>query len=131
MKDIGLAVIGCGTIGRIRAELARDYPGIKWLGLCDIRKEVAEKLASDCNADFYTTDFNELLSRSEVNAVIIATEENAHVEPTLKAVEMGHSLFIEKPLATNPLDSRKIIDAIESNSTICCYNRSCYICIFF
>jgi len=116
MKDIGLAVIGCGTIGRIRAELARDYPGIKWLGLCDIRKEVAEKLASDCNADFYTTDFNELLSRSEVNAVIIATEENAHVEPTLKAVEMGHSLFIEKPLATNPLDSRKIIDAIESNN---------------
>ena len=60
MKDIGLAVIGCGTIGRIRAELARDYPGIKWLGLCDIRKEVAEQLASDCNADFYTTDFNEL-----------------------------------------------------------------------
>ena len=40
MKDIGLAVIGCGTIGRIRAELARDYPGVKWLGLCDIRKDV-------------------------------------------------------------------------------------------
>ena len=116
MKDIGLALIGCGTIGRIRAELARDYPGIKWLGLCDIRKDAAEKLAEDCNADFYTTDFNELLNRSEVDAVIIATEENAHVEPTLKAVEMGHSLFIEKPLATNPKDSRKIIDAIESNN---------------
>ena len=116
MKDIGLAIIGCGTIGRIRAELARDYPGIKWLGLCDIRKDVAEKLAADCSADFYTTDFNELLNRSEVNAVIIATEENAHVEPTLKAVEMGHALFIEKPLATNPQDSRKIIDAIESNN---------------
>ena len=27
-KTIGLAVIGCGTIGRIRAEFARDYPGI-------------------------------------------------------------------------------------------------------
>ncbi|MDC3084688.1 Gfo/Idh/MocA family oxidoreductase [Gammaproteobacteria bacterium] len=116
MKDIGLAVIGCGTIGRIRAELARDYPGIKWLGLCDIRKDVAEKLAADCSANFYTTDFNELLNRSEVNAVIIATEENAHLEPTLKAVEMGHALFIEKPLATNPQDSRKIIDAIESNN---------------
>jgi len=116
MKDIGLAVIGCGTIGRIRAELARDYPGVKWLGLCDIRKDVAEKLAADCNADFYTTDFNELLNRNEVTAVIIATEENAHVEPTLKAIEMGHALFIEKPLATNPQDSRRIIDEIESNN---------------
>src|SRR4030081_2785942 len=32
-KQIGLAVVGCGTIGRIRAEFARDYPGIGWLGL--------------------------------------------------------------------------------------------------
>ena len=34
-KEIGLAVIGCGTIGRIRAELARAYPGVGWIGLCD------------------------------------------------------------------------------------------------
>jgi myo-inositol 2-dehydrogenase/D-chiro-inositol 1-dehydrogenase len=57
MNEVGLAVVGCGTIGRIRAELARDYPGVKWLGLCDIRKDAVEKLADDCNADFYTTDF--------------------------------------------------------------------------
>ena len=33
---IGLAVIGCGAIGRIRAVLAREYPGVRWLELCDI-----------------------------------------------------------------------------------------------
>ena len=27
-KEIGLAVVGCGTIGRIRAIMARDYPGV-------------------------------------------------------------------------------------------------------
>jgi myo-inositol 2-dehydrogenase/D-chiro-inositol 1-dehydrogenase len=61
MNEVGLAVVGCGTIGRIRAELARDYPGVKWLGLCDIRKDAVEKLADDCNADFYTTDLKLLL----------------------------------------------------------------------
>ena len=35
-KEIGLAIVGCGAIGRIRAIMARDYPGIGWLGLCDI-----------------------------------------------------------------------------------------------
>ena len=30
---VGLAVIGCGTVGRIRAVLAREYPGIGWRGL--------------------------------------------------------------------------------------------------
>ncbi len=32
VDEIGLAIVGCGTIGRIRAKYAREYPGIKWLG---------------------------------------------------------------------------------------------------
>jgi myo-inositol 2-dehydrogenase / D-chiro-inositol 1-dehydrogenase len=32
-KQIGLAVIGCGVVGRMRATLARDFPGIGWIGL--------------------------------------------------------------------------------------------------
>src|SRR3954467_8389650 len=86
-KQIGLAIVGCGTIGRIRAEFARDYPGIGWLGLCDANAEVGQKLAEDAKADFFTTDFNELLKRPEVTAAIIATDENAHVAPVLAACE--------------------------------------------
>ena len=48
-KEIGLAVVGCGTIGRIRAIMARDYPGIGWIGLCDINKELGYKLQKDCS----------------------------------------------------------------------------------
>ncbi len=73
-KEIGLAVVGSGTIGRIRAVLAKDYPGVGWLGVCDINESLAKKLAEDAGADFYTTDHRELLKRSEVNAAIIATE---------------------------------------------------------
>ena len=72
-KEFGLAVIGCGTIGRIRAEFARDYPGVGWLGLCDLKEDLGRKLAEDTGADLFTTDFNELLARPEVTAAIIAT----------------------------------------------------------
>ena len=87
-KQIGLAVIGCGTIGRIRAEFARDYPGVGWIGLCDIKEDLGQKLKEDCNADFFTTDYNELINRPEVTATIIATDENHHVGPTLAAVAL-------------------------------------------
>ena len=114
-KEIGLAVIGSGTIGRIRAVLARDYPGIGWLGVCDINESLAKKLAEDAQADFWTTDHRELLKRSEVNASIIATDENAHVDPILASVERGHMMLIEKPLATNVRDSRRVYDAIQKS----------------
>ncbi len=111
-KPIGLAVVGCGTIGRIRAAFAREYPGVQWLGLCDIKEKVGKKLAGDVNADFFTTDHRALLRRPEVNASIIATDENEHVAPILASVEHGHKMLIEKPLATDPKDSARVLKAI-------------------
>src|ERR1700682_773771 len=112
-KQIGLAVVGCGTIGRIRAEFARDYPGIGWVRLCDSNAEVGQKLAEDARADFFTTDYNELLKRPEVTAAIIATDENAHVGPLLAACERRLDLFIEQPLGAAARDSARVLKAIE------------------
>jgi predicted dehydrogenase len=110
---IGLAVIGSGTIGRIRAVLAREHPHITWLGLCDIHEPTARTLAEDTDADFVTTDIAELLARPEVTAVIVSTDERQHVDPIMQAVSYGFPLFIEKPLATDPVDSANILAAIE------------------
>lgn len=113
-KQIGLAIIGCGTIGRIRAKFARDYPGVGWIGLCDVKSDLGKQLESDVDADFFTTDYRELLNRPEVTATIIATDENFHFDPTMLAIENGHDLFIEKPLATDARQSAEILAAIEA-----------------
>ena len=115
-KEIGLAVVGCGTIGRIRAIMARDYPGIGWIGLCDINKELGNKLQKDCDADFFTENYTELLKRPEVNAVIVATDENHHFGPIMASLEKNSSLFIEKPLATDLTESREVLDKIRSSN---------------
>ena len=114
LDRIGLAVIGCGTTGRIRASLARQYPGVEWLGLCDLRREVGQPLADELGADFYTSEASELIARPEVNAVMVLTDENKHTEPALQAIEAGHKLFIEKPLATEARESEQILSAIEA-----------------
>ena len=120
VNEIGLAIIGCGTIGRIRAKFAREYPGVKWLGLCDINEELGRRLADDVNADFFTTSAEALIKRSEVNATMIITEENKHTEPTLMAIEQKHKLFIEKPLATEAKESKQILDAIIAEGLDAC-----------
>jgi myo-inositol 2-dehydrogenase/D-chiro-inositol 1-dehydrogenase len=111
--SIGLAVIGCGTVGRIRAVLARESPGVDWIGLCDIDDATVKGLADDIDADFHTNDLDELLARDEVTAVIVATAENEHVTPILSAVDLGVPMFIEKPLATDPVESARVLAAIQ------------------
>jgi myo-inositol 2-dehydrogenase/D-chiro-inositol 1-dehydrogenase len=113
-KQLGLAVVGCGVVGRMRATLAKDFPGIGWIGLSDVNEPLGKKLKDDIDADFFTNDFRELIARPEVDAVIIATSTWAHVEPTLAAVEQGHMLFIEKPLATDAQQSAEVLAAIEA-----------------
>ncbi len=114
-KQIGLAVVGCGVVGRIRATLAKDYPGIGWIGLSDVNERLGKKLKEDIGADYYTDDFRELIARPEVDAVIVATSTWAHVEPSLAACERGVPIFIEKPLATDARESLQVLEAIRKS----------------
>lgn len=112
-RPIGLAVVGCGRIGRIRAEFARRSPAVEWLGLCDVDEKTGRKLAADVRADFFTADYRELLKRSEVNSVVLATYANERLEPVLASVERGHRMLIEKPLALDARASARLAKAVE------------------
>jgi predicted dehydrogenase len=106
-------VVGCGVVGRMRSTLAKEYPGIGWIGLSDINEDLGLKLKKDIKADFFTTNFRELIERPEVDAVIIATSTWSHVEPILSAVERKLPMLIEKPLATDAVESLKVLNAIQ------------------
>ena len=110
--SIGLAIIGCGDIGKARAQFARMYPAVEWIGVCDVNLDLAKLLAEEIHADFVTNDASELLSRSELNAVIIATNETAHFIPISLAIERNLSLFIEKPLAVEFKQSKELLNKI-------------------
>lgn len=114
-KKLGLAVVGCGVVGRMRSTLAKEYPGIGWIGLADINEDLGLKLKNDIKADFFTTNFRELIERPEVDAVIVATSTWSHVEPILASVERKLPLLIEKPLATDATESLKVLNAINES----------------
>jgi myo-inositol 2-dehydrogenase/D-chiro-inositol 1-dehydrogenase len=124
LDKIRLAIVGCGTIGRIRARFAREYPGVEWLGLCDTKEALGKALAADTRADYFTTDYEALLNRPEVNAAMIITDESRHTDPALLAIERGHKLFIEKPLATDPRESARILDAITRSGLDACVGNT-------
>jgi len=113
-KPIGLAIIGAGRIGLIRGEIAARHPNVGWLGIAETKAERGKEVAERIGADFVTTDFRELLRRTEVTAAVIATDEHLHVAPILAAVERKLSLMIEKPLATELGESERVLRAIQS-----------------
>jgi myo-inositol 2-dehydrogenase/D-chiro-inositol 1-dehydrogenase len=114
-KRIGLAIIGAGRVGLFRGEVAARHPQVDWIGIAEIKPERAKLVADKIDADFVTSDYRELLNRSEVTAVIISTDEHLHVDPILAACEHKYSLMIEKPLATDLADSERVMKAIKAS----------------
>src|SRR5438093_2454379 len=114
-KPIGLAIVGAGRIGLIRAEIAAKHPNVGWIGLAEIQADRGNEVAERVRADFCTTDYRQLLARPEVTAAVIATDEHLHVDPILAAVERGLPLLIEKPLATELSESERVLRAIQKS----------------
>src|SRR5215510_4303168 len=114
-KPIGLAIVGAGRIGLIRAEIAAKHPNVGWIGLAEIRANRGNEVAERVRADFWTADYRDLLARPEVTAAVIATDEHLHVDPILAAVERGLPLLIEKPLATELAESEQVLRAIQKS----------------
>ena len=112
-KDIGLAVIGSGRIGTLRAKLASKHPSVTFLAVSDINIDNAKKLADASGADFYSANNDEVIARPEVNAVIVSTPEGEHVAAVRKALELGKPVMVEKPIALTLSDADDILAALK------------------
>jgi len=112
-KDLGLAIVGAGRIGTLRARLAAEHPSVRFIAVSDADPARARDLAQKVGAQFHSGDNAAAISRPEVNAVIVSTSEGEHVAPILKAIELGKPVLVEKPLALTLADADRVMRAIE------------------
>ena len=87
----------------------------------------ATAVATQYEAKYATTDYNELLNDEDVDLVMVTTRHNLHAEMLLKALKAGKNVFVEKPLALNwqELDDIKSFLNENENSPVIMtgYNR--------
>ena len=111
-KELGIAFIGAGRMGSQRAAIAATHPAVRFLAIADIDPARARTVGEKVKADFCSGDNLEVISRPEVNAVVVSTPEHEHTRPVLQALELGKPVLVEKPLALSLDDARKIAAAV-------------------
>ena len=111
-KTIRTAVIGLGGRGLYLARMySRDeYPGFDLKAVCDLDPACLDRAGNRFadRIDYYT-DMHEMLARPDIDAVLVATNDPFHVEPTLAALRAGKHVFVEKPLCQSVEDAQRII----------------------
>jgi len=113
-------MIGCGEVTQIMHwpslnELAELY---EVTGLCDISPAVLETLGKQWNIATLTTDHRQLVSRSDVDVVLVANPHAFHAEATLAAIGAGKHVLVEKPMCINRREAEQIIAGQETNQVV-------------
>ena len=112
-RRIRVGIVGCGEVTQIM-----HWPSLSQLGelyevtaLCDISPAVLETLGRRWNVGFATTDHQELVTRVDVDAVLVASPHAFHAEVTLAAIGAGKHVLVEKPMCINRREAKQIIAA--------------------
>lgn len=107
-SPLRFALIGCGAIGRFRAQGLARTPGAKLAVVCDIDANRGKAFAAEFGAKFVE---HWQAAIADVDAVIVSTLPSAHEEMCIPALHAGKHVLCEKPLARNPEECRRIVDA--------------------
>ena len=118
-ERINTALIGSGSRGQqIMAG------GDRVIAVCDVdakhrqvAKEKIDKLAGNRDCDAYN-DFREVLTRDDIDAVVIAAPDHWHVTIAVAAVKAGKAVYVEKPLTLTIREGRILADVVRRYGTI-------------
>ena len=112
MIPLRVGLIGCGQIGRVvHLETLRRLPNAQVVSLADADSGRLKAAHAQFPIAKPFTDYRELLDRNDADAVVICLPNALHAEAAIKALEKGRHVYLEKPLAINVEEGRKVLEA--------------------
>ena len=107
--SLGVAIVGCGLIGRKRAAA---LPGARLVACADLDPERAQALAASVKpAAAAVPRWQDAVTRADVDLVVVATTNDALAAVTLAAIEAGKHVIVEKPAARSVAELEPLIAA--------------------
>ncbi len=109
---IQIGLIGAGWMGVEDALTALKVPGVKIVAVCDLYDGRLTAAKERWGKEIFTTrNYQELLDRSDVDAVIIGTPDHWHRQISIDAMRKGKGVYCEKPMVHSIGEGPDVINA--------------------
>ena len=105
---VNLAIIGIGRIGKIHANSIFTHPNAKLVGFFDENNSEIKNFSKKYNSDFL--DIKTIENDHNIDAVVICSPTDTHIDLIKKFSNSGKAIFCEKPI---DLDVNKTIECID------------------
>jgi myo-inositol 2-dehydrogenase/D-chiro-inositol 1-dehydrogenase len=113
MKPVQIGIIGAGRIGRLHAENLVRRAGVNVKAISDLYPDAAREWALSIGIPNVLSHYQDVLSDDEIDAVLICSPTDTHVDVITAAARAGKAIFCEKPVSFDFTQTRQAIAAAE------------------
>ncbi len=121
MQKVRVGIVGMGARGYFFADYysEKSHPGFELVAACDLNPAMFDRFPAKFRDLIpYYGSLEEMLAKEEIDAVIVATNDPYHVEPTITALKAGKHVLCEKPLCQTVEDAQLIARTVQESPGI-------------
>ena len=121
MEKKRVGIIGCGGIANGKhLPVLSKMPDVEVVAFCDLIQERAEQAAKKYGSHdaLVCTDYRELLADRSIDNVRVLTQNSAHCQITVDALDAGKHVLVEKPMCITPDEAQKMLAARDRSGKI-------------
>lgn len=114
---IGVCLIGAGRAGMIHANNFKNkVNGAYMAAVVDVVEEAAKAAAEELEIEKYYTDYKDVLTDDEIDAVVVVSPTNLHKNIVIDCANAGKHIFCEKPMAMDSQECEEMEAAAKKNN---------------
>jgi 2-hydroxy-4-carboxymuconate semialdehyde hemiacetal dehydrogenase len=108
-KTVRIALAGPGAFGIKHLDGLKNIEGVEITSIIGRELGKAQEVANKYGAKHVTTNLDEALARSDVDAVILCTPTQMHAQQSIAALKAGKHVQVEIPLCDNVQEGREVL----------------------
>lgn len=119
MEKTKIGVIGLGGVAQlVHLPNLSKLPNVELTAVAEINRNRLNTISDKFNIKQRYSNHHDLLAKSDVDAVVIATPTNTHKEISIDCLKAGKHVLVEKPLARKYSEAKEILDVAKKSKKI-------------
>jgi len=118
MKKIKIAYLGAGEISDRFIIMAQKLKNIENIAIYSRHIENAKNKANKYNIPYYYDNYKKMIKETKPDAVVITTPHSMHAKHAIYCMKEGCHVLVEKPVATNFNDAKKMYETAKKYKRI-------------
>lgn len=117
-ETIKVALAGAGAFGAKHLDGIKNIDGVEVVSLVGRTLEKTQKVADEYGIGHVATDLDEVLSRNDIDAVILCTPTQMHAEQAIACLKAGKHVEVEIPMADSLAQAQELVKTAQESGKV-------------